>query len=205
MSEKSRKAFVGGMDTIGRPIAATIADVFDAQRFRRLLDIGGATGTYTIAFLHKNPHMEAVLFDLPPVVEMARERLQADGLSERVTLVPGDFYEDELPGECDLALVSAIIHQNSPAQNLDLYKKIFRALVAGGTILIRDHVMDETRTKPAAGALFSLNMLIGTEGGDTYTFEEIRETLKKAGFIDIKQLRSGDQMDSLVGATKPNA
>ncbi|MFH1572109.1 MAG: methyltransferase, partial [Gemmatimonadota bacterium] len=64
-----------------------------------------------------HPEMTAVIFDLPPVVAMAREPLAAAGMSERVSLVSGDFYVDPLPPGCDLALLSAIIHQNSPEQN----------------------------------------------------------------------------------------
>ncbi|MBW2071223.1 MAG: methyltransferase domain-containing protein, partial [Deltaproteobacteria bacterium] len=104
------------------------------------MDVGGATGTYTIAFLQKNPEMTAVLFDLPEVIPMAKDRLAKEKLLPRVELVAGDFYEDELPSGCDLALLSAIIHQNSPKQNLELYRKVHRALLPGGRILIRDHV-----------------------------------------------------------------
>ena len=107
------------------------------------------------------------------------------------------------PSGCDLALLSAIIHQNSPAQNLELYRKVFRALDAGGSILIRDHIMDESRTSPLAGALFAVNMLIGTTGGGTYTFGEIREGLEKAGFVGVSLIRAGREMDGLVEARKP--
>src|SRR5208337_5140344 len=105
----------------GRELARTIANDYDLGRFKRLLDIGGASGTYTIAFLLRNPAMTAVLFDLGNVIPMARERLLKEGIANRVALVAGNFYEDELPKGCDLALLSAIIHQNSPERNLDLY------------------------------------------------------------------------------------
>ena len=115
----------------------------------------------------------------------------------------GDFYRDELPGGSDLALLSAIIHQNSPEENVDLYRKAYRALAPGGVLLIRDHIMDETRTKPPGGAMFALNMLVNTRGGDTYTYEEVRSTLERAGFTDVKWVREGEHMDSLVEARKP--
>jgi hypothetical protein len=146
--------------------------------------------------------MTAVLFDLAPVIQMAGEKFRAEGLSGRVTLAAGDFERDELPSGCDLALLSAIIHQNSPAQNLRLFGKVFRALDAGGSILIRDHIMDESRTLPPAGAVFAVNMLVGTAGGDTYTFGEIKESLEKAGFADVRRVRSGEETDGLVEAGK---
>lgn len=202
-AREHQKTFIDAMHTIAKGLSAEIADVYDLSRFRRLLDIGGASGTYTAAFLAKNPNMTAVLFDLEAVIPIARERLRAQGLLERVELVTGDFYEDELPSGCDLAFLSAIIHQNSPEQNEELYHKVFRALLPGGVILIRDHIMDETRTRPLAGALFALNMLVNTPGGDTYTFQEVKGGLEAAGFKNVTLVRWGERMDSLVEARKP--
>jgi SAM-dependent methyltransferase len=198
----SLKAFIGAMHVVGRTLSQEIADSYNLAPFRRLLDIGGATGTYTIAFLEKNPEMTAVLFDLPDVIRWAEERLGAEGLLERVECVAGDFYKDELPPGCDLVLLSAIIHQNSPEQNLALYQKIHRAILPGGTVLIRDHVMDPARTRPPQGTLFALNMLVNTEGGDTYTFDEIKEILEEAGFGEVKLVREGEHMDCLVEAKR---
>jgi SAM-dependent methyltransferase len=200
---EDRKAFIGAMHVIGRGLSREIAAAYDLSRFSRLLDIGGASGTYTIAFLKKNPNMTAVLFDLPGVIAMAEERIGAEGLQDRVELAAGDFYEDDLPKGCDLALLSAIVHQNSNQENVRLYRKILRALEPGGAILIRDHIMDESRTNPPAGAMFALNMLVNTRGGDTYTFQEIKETLEEAGFRDVKWERTGERMDGLVEARKP--
>ncbi len=203
MDDEGWKSFIGAMHVAGRELALTIANDYDPGRFKRLLDIGGASGTYTIAFLLRNPAMTAVLFDLGNVVPMARERLLKEGIANRVELVAGNFYEDELPKGCDLALLSAIIHQNSPARNLELYTKILSALEPGGTLLIRDHIMDESRTKPPAGAMFAINMLVNTRGGDTYTFREVKEGLEKAGFTNVQQVRYGEGMDCLVAGQKP--
>jgi SAM-dependent methyltransferase len=198
----SLKDFIGAMHVVGRSLSNEIADSYDLSPFKRLLDIGGATGTYTIAFLEKNPQMTAVLFDLPDVIPWAEERLGSEGLVGRVELVAGDFYHDELPRGCDLALLSAIIHQNSPQENLDLYGKIHGALEPGGKLLIRDHVMDPGRTFPPQGTLFAINMLVNTKGGDTYTFDEIKDTLEAAGFGEVKLVREGERMDCLVEARK---
>ena len=204
MDQAHRKAFIGAMDVAGRDLSIRLADAFDASRFKRFLDIGGASGTYTVAFLRKNPHMTAVLFDLPPVIIIARERMEAERLMDRVVLTAGDYNKDALPSGCDLALLSAVIHQNSLAENHNLFAKIFAALDPGGVLLIRDHIMDSSRTTPEGGALFALNMLVNTAAGDTYTFAEVSETLQKVGFINVKLLRGEDNhQNDLVRAQKP--
>ncbi len=197
------RAFIGAMHVIAAPLAPRIAAALHPGLSRALLDIGGGSGTYTLAFLQASPEIRATLFDRPAVVEMARERLAEAGVLNRVTLVSGDFYKDELPGGHDLAFVSAIIHQNSPEQNLDLFRKIFRALIPGGRIVIRDHVMSPDRTRPRDGAVFAVNMLLGTSGGTTYTYEEIETGLAQAGFIRTRLLEAGEHMDALVEAFKP--
>lgn len=147
--------------------------------------------------------MTAVLFDLEPVVPLARERLKGEGYLDRVTLISGDLNADEFPAGCDLALLSAIIHMNSPEQNSDLFKRIYRALSPGGVLLIRDHVMDESRIHSAVGAFFALNMLVNAMGSDTYTFRKINTALSNCGFVDIKLARKGENMGCLVEARKP--
>jgi SAM-dependent methyltransferase len=200
--EDRQKAFIGAMHVIGRSLAAEIADAWDLDPYSKLLDIGGGSGTYTIAFLNKNPTMTAILFDLEDVLPLAEERLKDNGYLDRVTLQSGDLNADRFPEGCDLALLSAIIHMNSPEQNFDLYKRIHQALKPGGVLLIRDHIMDESRTHPPAGTFFALNMLVNTQGGDTYTFREVEKLLEDCGFVDIKLSRKGEKMDCLVEARK---
>jgi SAM-dependent methyltransferase len=200
---KHLQAFIGAMHAIATPLAARVVAAVVPGSAQALLDVGGGSGIYTLAFLHAVPAMRATLFDRPAVIEIARQHLSRAGLLERVTLVPGDFYRDDLPPGQDLAFISAIIHQNSPEQNLNLFRKVFRSLHPGGRIVIRDHVMAEDRTYPRDGAIFAVNMLLGTAGGNTYTFEEIKGNLQKAGFVHIRLLQKGEQMDALVEAFKP--
>ena len=202
-SPEELRAFIEAMHVIAAPRAHEIVAAANPGSSKALLDVGGASGTYTIAFLRVVSEMKATLFDKPEVIEMARERLSNAGMIGRVTLVSGDFYQDELPPGHDLAFVSAIIHQNSPGQNLDLFNKVFRSLNRGGRILIRDHVMGPDRIHPKDGAIFSVNMLLGTPGGRTYTFEEIETSLSRAGFTGIRLLKKGEHMDALVEAFKP--
>ncbi len=198
-----QEAFVGAMHNISAPTADQVIQAIQPPQFRHLLDIGGASGTWTIAFLRACPKAHATLFDLAPVIAMARQRLTRVGLAEQVRLVAGDFMADPLPTGADLAWVSAIVHQNSRNQNRLLFGKVFQALVPGGRIAIRDVLMEDDRTRPVMGALFALNMLVATEGGGTFTFNELREDLESAGFGQVAVARRDDAMNSVVLARKP--
>jgi precorrin-6B methylase 2 len=197
------RAFIGAMDVIAKPLARTVVAEIRSEKSRALLDVGGASGTYTLAFLKAVPEMKATLFDKPEVIEMARQCLTEAGVLDRVTLVPGDFYRDDLPKGHDLAFLSAIIHQNSLEQNLGLFLKVFHSLNPGGRVIIRDYVMETDRTSRKEGAIFAVNMLVSTPGGNTYTFEEIKNGLAQAGFTRIHLLQRGEHMDGLVEAFKP--
>ncbi|HEY5912602.1 MAG TPA: methyltransferase [Verrucomicrobiae bacterium] len=198
-----QESFIGAMHNVSAPMADGVIQAIQPLKFEHLLDIGGASGTWTMAFLRACLTGRATLFDLPPVITLARKRLSESGFAERVTLVPGDFLTDPLPGGTDLAWVSAIVHQNSREQNRALFAKVFGALVPGGRIAIRDVVMDVTRTRPAAGALFAVNMLVATESGGTFTFDELREDLESAGFAHADLTRDDEGMNSIVVASKP--
>jgi precorrin-6B methylase 2 len=200
-----QEAFIGGMHVISAPVAAQVIQAVQPLQFKHLLDIGGASGTWTIAFLAACPSAQATLFDLPQVIPMARRRLAAAGLSDRVRLAPGDFYTDALPPSADLAWVSAIVHQNSREQNRALFGKVFAALAPGGRIALRDILMEEGRTRPVAGALFAVNMLVATPGGGTFTFAELRDDLAAAGFVQAAVLRQDQAMNSVVVAVKGDA
>ncbi len=197
------ESFIGAMNNFTASIAPEVVQRLMPLRFQRLLDVGGASGTWTIAFLLAVPEATAVLFDLPEVIPLARERLARTGLSDRVTLVAGDYNTDELPGGADFAWLSAIAHQNSREQNRALYAKIHSALVPSGILVIRDIVMDASRTQPPAGALFAVNMLVATEGGGTFTLGEFEEDLKSAGFTSTELMYRDDYMNSLIRARKP--
>ena len=202
LAEGNRKAFIGAMHVVASKAAPEVVAAINPGQARRLLDVGGGSGTYTLAMLSAVPEMRATLFDLPPVIEMARERIQAADMLDRVELVNGDFYKEELPPGHDLVLLSAIIHQSGYEQNEVLYGKIYHALNPGGRIVIRDHVMSADRTQPLEGALFAVNMLAGTSGGRTYTFDEIKDGLTAAGFTRINLIQTKG-MFSLVEGFKP--
>ena len=201
-AEADRAAFIQAMDNASGPIAASLVKQLGPLNFKRLLDVGGASGTWTVAFLRAVPEAKAVLFDLPDAIPHAAKRLEQAGLKERVKLVQGDFYKDDLPKGADFAWVSAIVHQNSREQNRELFAKVHAALVPGGRIVIRDIVMEPSRTAPRMGALFAINMLVNTPSGGTFTFAELDEDLRQAGFGPALLLHSGQAMDAVVQAVK---
>lgn len=194
------RSFIGAMHVVASPQADALVAAVEPGTARRLIDVGAGPGTYAMAFLRAVPGLRATLFDLPAVVGIARERVEAAGLAERVDLVAGDLRTDRLPGGHDLAFVSAIVHMLGPAENVELFRKIHDALVPGGRIVLRDHVMSPDRTAPRAGALFAVNMLVGTERGGTFTYAELSSWLLEAGFERPRQLREGERMDALVEA-----
>jgi predicted O-methyltransferase YrrM len=201
--EGDTESFIRAMHEISGRFLPSLMDSLGSLKFEHLLDIGGASGTWTLQFLRANPQARATIFDLPEVIPMAESKAEANGMKNRIRAVPGDFYTDDLPGGADLAWVSAIVHQNSREQNRALLAKVFRALVPGGIILIRDVIMEESRTAPVMGALFAVNMLVGTERGGTFTFSEMAEDLEFAGFSERKYLHRGQVMDTVISAVKP--
>jgi precorrin-6B methylase 2 len=197
-----QEAFIGAMHNVSAPVADAVIQALQPLHFRHLLDVGGGSGTWTMTFLRGCPGATATIFDLPHVINMARQRLGAAGFLDRVRLAEGSFYDAELPPGADLAWVSAIVHQNSREQNRDLFAKVFRALEPGGRIAVRDILMQLDRTQPVAGALFAVNMLVATEGGSTFTLDELREDLEATGFKNVAVARTDEGMNAIVVAKR---
>ena len=198
-----RAAFIQGMNNVSAAAAPGLVERLQPLNFKHLLDVGGASGTWTLAFLRAVPGARATLFDLPDAIPHAATRFAQAGCGSRVTLVAGDFYTDPLPQGADFAWVSAIVHQNSREQNRALFAKVYAALDFGGRIAIRDIVMEPTRTAPRAGALFAINMLVHTPGGGTFTLAELDEDLRQAGFGPATLRLPDPGMNAVVQASKP--
>lgn len=197
------EAFIGAMHSIGLEKARKLAQALDLRPYRKMIDVGAASGTYIVSFLRQNDSLRATLFDLPEVIGMAKQKIESEGLSDRVDFVAGDYHRDSFPAGHDLALLSAVIHINSPEANRSLYSRLLRAMVSGGTILIRDFFLDETRTKPAQGAIFAVNMLVATTAGNSYTVKEVFEDLVSCGFIEPRLAIDGPNMEQVIMATRP--
>ncbi len=200
--QADREAFIEAMHCHSKPLAPVLIKALGPLRLSHLLDIGGATGTWTAAFLRAAPAARATIFDLPDAIPLARRRMQEEGLADRVQLVAGDFYVDALPGGADLAWLGAIVHQNSRPENRALFSKVHAALAPEGEVVIRDVIMNDSHTRPVGGALFAINMLVATPLGGTFSFAELREDLEATGFCDVELVRQGQFMDSLVRAKR---
>jgi SAM-dependent methyltransferase len=199
------RSFVLAMHSIGIIVAGGMADALEQAgclNFKHLLDVGGASGTYTLEMLKRLPSAMATIFDLPSAVEEARKRFAGTEYESRIRLATGDFYTDDLPAGCDFAWVSAIIHQFDRTHTRALYAKIHRALDPGGKIAVRDFVMQPCRTMPFNGAMFAINMLSATENGMCYTYDEIHEDLEASGFTGIRYAIPADTISAVVTAMK---
>ncbi len=164
--------------------ASLLADRLNLEGVHSILDIGSGPGTYPIAICRKYPDISATIFDLPGTLEVTEKVLKKEGLISRINLVAGDYNVDPLPVGFDVAFLSNIIHSEDEEANNALMKKVYDALNPGGRIIIKDHIMDESLTMPACGAIFSINMLLTTKGRD-YGFHEVKGWLTDSGFVDI--------------------
>jgi SAM-dependent methyltransferase len=201
-AEADQQSFIGAMHDVSNAVAGPLIREINPGGFHCVLDVGGGSGTWTLAWLQAEPAARAILFDLPSVIPLARDRMSSSGVAPRVELVAGDYHHDSLPRGADLVWLSAIIHQNSPDENRALYGRIAQSLEPGGRLLIRDIVMEPSRTAPPAGALFAVNMLVGTSGGGTYTLPEIHDDLQSAGFEQIELVRPDEGMHAVVSARR---
>jgi ubiquinone/menaquinone biosynthesis C-methylase UbiE len=183
-------AFISAMNDRARKQAPIVAAQMDLKEGMRILDVGGGSGAFAIAFVRARKGVTAAVFDLPAVLPLTERYVSAEGLMERIELVAGDYTRDDLPSGYDLVFLSAIIHSNSPEQNRNLMRKCARALNPKGSLVVQDFIMDESRTDPPGGAFFSLNMLVGTAAGDTYTESEIRDWMIEAGLSDINRVEA---------------
>jgi (2Fe-2S) ferredoxin/SAM-dependent methyltransferase len=167
---------------------------------RRLLDVGGGSGAYAIAFAQAHPDLRAVVLDLPSVLPITRAHVAEAELAARVSTREGDLRTDDLGTGHDLVLLSAICHMLSPAENQDLLRRALAALVPGGRVVIQDFIVDEDGTGPLHAALFALNMLVGTAGGQTYSASDYRTWLTAVGYADARLLKLPGPTDLVVAA-----
>jgi ubiquinone/menaquinone biosynthesis C-methylase UbiE len=183
--KKWLKPFIATMHERGRRDAAFVARMIDLSGVSRVLDVGGGSGAYAMAFVKAHKNITATVFDLSNVVPLTKKYIKGEGLSNKIKVVVGDYNVNALPGGFDAVFLSAIIHMNSPEQNKALFRKARFALRDSGQIIIQDFIMDEDRVNPPFGAFFALNMLAVTRSGDTYTESEVRAWLEEAGFEKI--------------------
>jgi len=191
--------FIAAMHKNASLRAPMVVKAVGVEGVQRLLDIGGGSGAYSIAFAQASPSLKADVFDLATVTPIAQKHIEQAGLTARVTTRVGDLRSDALGQGYDLALLSAICHMLGPDENRALLRRAFAALSPGGRLVIQDHVMSEDKTAPRAGALFAINMLVGTEKGGTFSEREYSSWLAEAGFARIARLPLTGPNDLMVG------
>lgn len=185
--------FIAAMHRNGSAMARIAAKLIDLAGARTMLDVGGGSGAYSIAFAEANPQLHAVVFDLPHVLLLAEGYVQRAGLADRISTAAGDLRNADFSslGQFDLVLLSNICHMLDEAENRDLLRRCFAATTPGGRAVIRDFVVDDDRTSPKQAAVFALNMLVGTRGGSTYTEAEYRAWLLDAGYQSAERPEPG--------------
>ncbi len=182
------EAFIAAMHQGATERAPHVLQAVGVEGVKRMLDVGGGSGAISIAFAQAAPKLRAEVLDRPDVLTITRRHIQDAGLSDRVTTRPGDLTTDAFGQGYDLIVVCMICHMLSPAQNRDLFRRIFDALEPAGRIAMQDFILEPDKTAPREGALFSLNMLTGTEGGASYSELEYTAWLEEAGFSEIRKI-----------------
>jgi SAM-dependent methyltransferase len=186
--ESARESFLMGMFNLAMQIAPVIVPQIDLSGRKRLLDLGGGPGTYAIHFCQNNPELSAVICDLPTTREFAEKTVARFGLSERISFEARDFETEEVPTGFDVVWLSHILHGMGPESCAKLLRKAAAALNAGGMIMVQEFILNDSKDAPVFPALFSLNMLIGTPGGQSYSEGEIVAMLNNAGARDIGRI-----------------
>ncbi|WP_373501175.1 methyltransferase [Desulfococcus sp.] len=196
-----RRNFLLGMFNLAMSTAPRVVPMADLAGRKNLLDLGGGPGTYAIHFCKHNPGLRAAVFDLPTTRPFALETIERFGLGGRIDFVSGDYLTDEIPQGHDVVWLSHILHGEGPGECEALIAKAVAALAPGGLILVHDFILDDTRDRPLFPALFSLNMLLGTEGGQSYTETEITAMLENVGVGSIRRLhvKTPNDSDVLMG------
>jgi (2Fe-2S) ferredoxin/predicted O-methyltransferase YrrM len=197
--EEWTRAFIAAMHRNARARAPLVVRAVGTKGVTRMLDVGGGSGAYSIAFASAKENLQIDLLDLAQVIPIAQGHIESAGLAARIRTRPGDLRADKFGEGYDLVFVSAICHMLGPDENKDLLKRCFEALAPKGRIVIQDFILEPDKTAPKSAALFALNMLVGTEAGSTYSEAEYANWLIEAGFQDVQHVRLPGPSGLIVG------
>lgn len=181
-------AFARSMAPLTVPSANFIAQLVGAAESKpcRVLDIAAGHGMYGITIARKNPNARIVALDWPAVLQVAMENAQAAGVAERYERLAGSAFETEFGGGYDVVLLTNIFHHFDQATCETLMRKVHAALKPSGKAITLEFIPNEDRVSPPVAAAFSLNMLVGTEAGDAYTFSEYKKMFANSGFAQTE-------------------
>jgi hypothetical protein len=166
------------------PAAVGVAQSGIFDDVRRLLDVGGGSGCFSIAIAQHLARIRCDVMDLPAVCDVARGYIENGGVSDRVGVVPGDMFNDAWPRGYDGLFFSNVFHDWNVQTNLSLARRAYDALADGGQIFLHEMLLADDGSGPVTTASFSILLLFGTRGRQ-YTFRELRQVLGDAGFVDI--------------------
>ena len=183
-----RESFLMGMYNLASQLAPVVAAAIDLNGCQRLLDFGGGPGTYAIHFCRQNPELSAVVYDLPSTRSFAEDTIARYGLSERISFVAGNYHLDQVPETFDAAWLSHILHAEGIEGCKTVLRKAVNALKPGGMLLVQEFILNDAKDGPLFPALFSLNMLLGTSSGQSYSESELRGMMEEAGLTDIRRI-----------------
>jgi hypothetical protein len=185
-----------GMFNLAMGLAPQIVPVLDVSDRKHLLDLGGGPGTYAIHFCLNNENLRAAVYDLPTTRPFAERTIQQFNLSDRIRFMDGNYLEDPVKGRYDVAWLSHILHGEGPDDCRMIIQKTVDALEPGGMIIIHEFILNNSMDGPLFPALFSLNMLLGTESGQSYSEHQLTDMLAEAGVGDIKRIPIQSPNDS---------
>jgi SAM-dependent methyltransferase len=179
-----------GIEAILAGPATTLPEAFDFGPHKRLLDIGGGTGSWSIAIAWRHQNIAAAILELPTVTELARSRVAAAGLQHRINVITGDAMAGELPAGYDVFLLANLIHYWSAIQNQDLLQRVRRAAQPGSALLLADFWTNPPHTEPLQAALMAGEFAVHLRDGDVYSVEEVHDWLDRTGwrFADHRPL-----------------
>jgi ubiquinone/menaquinone biosynthesis C-methylase UbiE len=187
------------------PGAQTLADhlkVAKAKEEVRVIDLAAGSGIWGIAIAQKSPQVRVTAVDWAGMIPTTKRVTEKFGVRDRFDFIEGDLSQANFGSGYDVATLGHILHSEGEQRSRQLLKKTFRALKSGGTIAIAEWLVNDDRTKPLHSLMFSVQMLVNTEKGDTFSFREIKKWLEEAGFKKVRKLEAPGP-SPLVLATKP--
>lgn len=199
--EEWRESFLMGMFNLAMGLAPQLVPQIDLSTREHLLDLGGGPGTYAIHFCLNNPGLRAEVYDLPTTRPFAEKIIKQFNLSDRIDFRDGNYLTDPIEGHYDAAWLSHILHGEGAEECRLIMQKAVDALEPQGTIIIHEFILNNTLDGPLFPALFSLNMLLGTDSGQAYSEQQLTEMLRAAGISNIRRIPLNSPNDSglLVG------